>query len=345
MTALAGVFFACLPELSALKTTSAGDAGDAGEEAAATTSACGDGFIDDDAGEKCDPGESVTTTCTSCLVQCAGSIDEQSGHCYYVANAAATYQEAKNACTATGGHLVTLDSEREAAFVDKLAASRHWVGLTRQTSIGGYAAEVTTEPGFPIDGGCPGCYLRALSTTDGGADCVVSADGGWELSACTEIAATICEREPLGQRSFYCQGPYCSTVTFTVGAKRYLLYLDNAARTAGEAVSECAQYDEGKLVVFESAEEREQIVQEVLRLLVDQTSFTAWVGISHDAGAWSWEDGIAVEDGGRPSPWGANQPGTTNAGHAFIRIGPAFFDSQLAQTGEDIARPFICQRK
>lgn len=342
---LAGLFFACLPELSPLLPAPASDAGDAGEDIA-TPPACGDGFIDDDAGEGCDPGGSVTTTCTNCTVECpdGGRIDPSSRHCYWVASSdAVTNAQAVELCS--GGHLVTIGSAREAELVDGLARGAHWVGLRFQDGIG-FQSSIVTEPGFSTDAGCAGCFVRALTTSDGGTtSCVVSADGGWAISNCSAaLGAAVCEREPLGQRSFYCQGPYCSTVTFTLGTKRYLLYLESSARTADAAAAECANYAGGKLVVFESREEREQVVQEILRLLGGETSFTAWIGIASDGGTWTWDDGQPVDDGGRPSPWGANQPGTVNAGRAFIRIGPAFFDSQLAQVGEDIARPFICQR-
>ena len=334
---------ACLPDLTALR-----GAPDAGEDASAVTGGCGDGFIDDDAGESCDPRDLAATTCTNCVVQCPGTIDPASRHCYYVARTDATYTDAKAACTASGGHVVTIGSDHEADFVDRLSASSpYWVGVSYQAGLGGYGAEVTTEPGFLADAGCPGCYVPALTASDGGTECVVSSAGGWRLSSCSATATTVCEREPVGLRSFYCQGPYCATVTFTLGTKRYLLYRENGARTASEAAAECAGFDGGRLAVFGSREEREQIVDEVLRLRersLEPASFTAWIGIASDGGTWTWDDGTPVDDGGRPSPWGAARP-DASAQRAFIRVGPAFFDSQLAQTGDDVARPFICERK
>lgn len=331
---------ACLPELTAVRGPV-----DGGEEAATiVTGGCGDGFIDDDAGESCDPGDASAASCTDCNVRCpGGKVDPESGHCYYLAEAG-TYQQAILACA--GGHVVTLESDREAAIVDGLTSSPYWVGVSYQAAIGGYRAEVTTEPGFPADGGCTGCYVRSLERSDGGTDCVVARDGGWSLSACDPTTATVvCEREAPGQRSFYCQGPWCSTIPFTLNAKRYLLYLDTAARTAEDAARECAQYEGGRLVTFDSREERAQLVREIIRVLGEEApTFTAWIGVASDGGTWTWDDGTVVDDAGRPSPWGAGQP-STNAGRAFIRIGPAFFDSQLAQTGEDVPRPFICQRR
>jgi hypothetical protein len=331
---------ACLPELSALRGPI-----DGGEDAPAiVTGGCGDGFIDDDAGESCDPGDASVASCADCKVQCpGGTIDPASGHCYYVADAG-TYQQAILACA--GGHVVTLESDREAALVDGITSSPYWVGVSYQPAIGGYRSEVTTEPGFPADGGCTGCYVRTLARSDAGTDCVVSRDGGWTLSACDPATAgVVCEREPAGQRSFYCQGPWCSTVPFTLNDKRYLLYLDSAARSADEAAKECALYEGGRLVTFDSPEEREQLVREIIRLFGEEApTFTAWIGLANDGGTWTWDDGTIADDGGRPSPWGAGQP-STSTGRAFIRVGPAFFDSQLAQSGEDVARPFICQRR
>jgi hypothetical protein len=349
MISLAGLFFAsifaCLPELSPLKEAAGVDAAD--ETSSVPTSTCGNDFIDDDAGEVCDPGEAVatSTTCIDCLIQCTGGlVDRESGHCYFLANTSATYEQAAEACK--GGHVVTVDSDREAELVDSITSLPYWVGY--QTGVGGYRSVVPTEPGFTVDGGCAGCYVRGLTSANDGGECVVAADGGWSLSSCTgTTAATICEREPLGKRSFFCHlgATYCATTTFTVGKKRYLLYyVTSAARSANAAAAECAQHDGGRLVVFESREEREQIVQELLRLEVE-TPFSAWIGATSDGGAWTWDNGRPVDDGGLPSPWGTDQP-SADAGRAFIRIGSAFLDSQLAQAeGDDtVVRAFICER-
>lgn len=342
LSIVAGVFFACLPELSAIK----GGAVDAGDVAVVT--ACGDGFIEADAGETCDPGDGVTTTtCSGCQVQCPVPIDPSSGHCYYVANAGTpvTYAEATAACS--GGHIVTIGSDREAALVDALISASYWVGTRFDPSLDGFFAVVPTEPGLPpptSNAGCAGCYARALEPSDAGLICIVSRDGRWTHSACDVTAATVCEREPVGKRTEYCAGPYCAKTAFTLGAKRYLLYLEGQAATADGARATCAQFKGGRLAVFASREEREQLVQELVRLNV-ALPFTAWIGASNKGGTWSWEDGTPTDDGGKPSPWGGGQP-ATNAGRAFIRIGPSFFDSQLAQAdGNDATpRPFICER-
>lgn len=336
--ALVSLFFACLPELSALKTAPA----DAGDETTTIepVNPCGDGFIDQDGGEECDPGD-ASTACVDCKVACPGITDDASSHCYYVTDGGAgSYQAAAASCA--GGHLVTIGSDHEAAFVDGLDAGAYWVGASSKEALAGFGAVVETEPGVPADGGCPGCFARPLVPGDGG--CLVATDGGWALSACFDAGATttICEREPAGVRSFYCSGPYCATVRGAT--KRYLIYLASAARSAA-AAEECARYDQGRLAVFESREERERVVREILPLLgPDDLPFTAWIGVSNDGGTFTWDDGRPVEDGGRPSPWGAGQP-ATNAGRAYIRVGP-FLDSQLAQAdGVDTKlRPFICQR-
>lgn len=336
----AGLVFACLPELSALK--GAEGTTDAGDETTAVepVNPCGDGFIDDDAGEECDPGD-ASTTCVDCKVVCpAGVKDDASLHCYFVAGDAATFPNAVSSCT--GGHVVTIGSEREAALVDSIASAPYWVGASYQGALGGFGATVTTEPGFALDGGCTGCFARPLVTTDAGGECVIASDGGWAVSPCFDAsAATICEREPGGQRSFFCQGPYCATVNGV--AKRYLVFLKSLARTATEAAAACAEFEGGRLAVFESREEREKVVQEILGLGVEPP-FEAWIGLANDAGSWTWDDGVSADDGGRPLPWGAGQP-STNAGRAFMRINPAFYDSQLAQALDDVARPFICERK
>lgn len=340
MTALgafAGLFFACLPELSALKSAGATDAGD--ETATLEPlNPCGDGFIDEDGGEECDVGD-ASTACVGCKIACPGVTDDASAHCYYVAEAGVTtYPNAAVSCP--GGHVVTIGSEREAAFVDALDAGPYWVGASNNEGVGGFGAAVATEPGFRIAGGCTGCFVRPLVETDAGSGCVVATDGGWSLTSCGDAgAATICEREPLGIRSFLCGGPLCATVKGVT--KSYVIYLTGA--TAENAATECARYD--GLAVFETREERERVVREiVLRLEAQELPFEAWIGLSFDGGTWSWDDGVSAEDAGRASPWGADQP-STNAGRAFIRINPASFDSQLARTANDAGvKPFICQR-
>lgn len=335
----AGLVFACLPELSPLKSADATT--DAGQETStvAPVNPCGDGFIDEDAGEECDIAD-PSTACVDCKIVCPGITDDASAHCYYVAEAGVTtYQNALVSCP--GGHVVTLGNEREAMFVDALDAGPYWVGA-RADDFGGFSAVVATEPGFPRDGGCTGCFSRPVVDSDAG-NCLTATDGGWSRTSCDDAGATtICEREPLGVRSFFCQGPYCATVKGAT--KRYVIYLTGALDPAA-AAKECETYEEGKLVVFESREERERLAREIVGLGVGvDTSFEAWVGLANVGGAWTWDDGVLAEDAGRPSPWGAGQP-NTNAGRAFMRINPASFDSQLAQTKDDLARPFICQRK
>lgn len=339
----AGLVIACLPELSALKGADAAGT-DGGDETStvAPIRPCGDGFIDEDAGEECDPGD-ASTSCVDCKVVCPGGVkDDASLHCYAVANEQTTFANAVSSCT--GGHVVTIGSEREAALVDSIATAPYWVGASYQGALAGFGATVATEPGFPRDGGCTGCFARTIvaPADGGGGDCVVAADEGWTISSCFDAsAATVCEREPGGTRSFYCQGPYCSTINGTT--KRYLVYLKGQERTGAEAAAVCSQFEGGRLVVFESREERERVVQEVLRLGVD-TPFEAWIGLANVGGTWTWDDGVVADDGGRPAPWGADQP-NTNAGRAFMRINPAFYDSQLAQAKDDVARAFICERK
>ena len=141
-------------------------------------------------------------------------------------------------------------------------------------------------------------------------------------------------------RSYLCGGPICATVKGAT--KSYVIYLTGAL-DAEAAAQECARFD--GLAVFETREERERVVREiVLRLDEGSLPFEAWIGLSLDGGTWTWDDGVLADDGGRASPWGADQP-NTNAGRAFIRINPASFDSQLAQAKDDLPRPFICQRK
>ena len=173
-----------------------------------------------DGGESCDPGEAGAAGCEFCRFTCSRGIDD-AGHCYFFADPTNTYNDAIIACRGAAGHVVTVASDREAAFVAGLAqdASAHWVGLIFDNALNGYASP-SNEPGWPNEGeSCPGCF--ALGADDAGAfplgtgadasannACLVAEDGGWTRVECSgeQVRTTLCEREPIGQRIYPCGG-------------------------------------------------------------------------------------------------------------------------------------------
>jgi hypothetical protein len=347
---------ACLPDLAAFP-----DAPDASDAAVTfLSSICGDGVIDvpddgGDGGESCDPGDASSAGCEDCRFTCSGAIDD-AGHCYFFADPTQSYRAALSACSGAAGHVVTFASARESSFVRALAgdASSYWVGLTQRLDLGGYfPPSGVNEPGWPSSGAsCPGCF--AVGADDAGGfvpesqggelpTCLVAEDGGWLLVACdgTKTRTTLCEREPVGQRIYPCGGLLCTTLPATASHKRYVVWpLPDDPERARELCE--TTYDGGKLVMFDSAEEREQLARELRQRL--PLPLEVWIGLSKDGG-WAWDDGDPLASGHRPLPWAEGQPGT-GGGRAFLRIVDDRVDTQLAQSddGGVTTRVFVCQR-
>lgn len=340
---------ACIDDLPPLNVHDGG-AGDV--VAPDVVGACGDDLIatledGGDAGESCDPGPAVIPGCVSCEITCpdGGVLDDAGEHCYFTLGASASYQQAVTLCGGRGAHVVTLASERESSLVDALdAGSPYWVGLFFTPAFSGYLPANPGEPGLPSPpSSCPGCYARGGALFDGAVPCISAADGGWAGSSCDDAGAvaTVCEREPVGRRSYFCFPFYCSTVEATAGRKRYLY--DLTERTAADAKKTCEQFPNGRLAVFDTPEEREQVVTELRNVPGAVLPMTAWIGASSadDGGTWRWDDG-----GAGAIPWGDGQPASVGAGRAFVRIDVNRYDSELAATDDDpnATRPSICER-
>lgn len=360
--ALVGVGSACLPELGPLPLA------DAGVVERPELTGCGDGIIatnDDgsDAGESCDPGGDPAVGCSStCTIECPGVIGP-SGHCYFIAEPS-DYQRAVTNCSAAGGHVVTIGGEGEAALVRSLVGTaRYRVGLLLDENLSLVAYKtppLVEEPGWPHEQpSCPGCFAKGAD--DAGQFAPLVADAGprpnclaadvddrWVQVACNRSdpdILTVCEREPVGQRSQPCGGPLCTTLASTAGKKRYVISISPA--TAEEADQLCRGYEGGSLVVFESREEREELAREI-RALVPASQqhpvLTIWLGLEKSGDVWRWADGLDVSAAPRPLPWANAQPAPSSTGRAFMRLDVNAFDPQLAATGDDEPRLFVCQR-
>ena len=390
MTAGLAVVGACLPALDPIK--SAPDATDESPNVL-LPSGCGDGVIetlDDggDAGESCDPGDASPAGCEACQVVCSGALDE-AGHCYFLAEDTDDSTSARGACERQSAHLVTFSSQREVDFVADFLAGRdagdahYWVNLSMQPGrLEGagspYGPLGPSEPGWPgSPSPCHGCFAVgadastnefALFPDASRADalCLVAVavavpDAGWLRVACKDgpVFKTVCERQPAGQRLFYCGGPYCSTVPATAGRKRYVISIEEV--TAEAADVDCRSRYGGTLAILDSREEREQLATEIKKLFPQPISL--WIGLSQkDGGAWTWDDGQPDDGLRRPRPWGEDQPSTSanananrGAGRAFLAMpdnlgtdGVRRFDTQLAYSDDDggagARRQYVCQR-
>ena len=376
---------ACLPELFATP--------DAGRPVG-----CGDGIITPDAGETCDPGPFSDPSCTNdCRVACAPGpdggggfyVDPSSNHCYMAYSAQASETEATQICNSLGAHVVTLVNPAETtAVVDKVngGASRYWVGLKRQGQGMTYSSVRigNDEPGWAPASTCTGCYApnvarqQGLIVVDGGADagppeCVIGrSSGAAETIGCNASAKVICEREPVGSRSYDCTNGYCFNLVATAGQKHY--YLSSVARPAAAAASYCTSHfrsdggPNGTLVILYSDEEREQLVWELLQLGASRgitPPATFWIGLTattSDAGAadggkpplvWEWDDftpdGLTSVSSPRPSVWGGvslNPDPTATAGlRAYLELSSRY-DTGLVhsdQMNRGGALPFVCE--
>lgn len=364
---------ACLPDLATVTPADASF-----ETSVGPFQGCGDGVIatlDDggDAGESCDPGSDAEVLgCGECAVTCSeGQPDPATGHCYFVTGVDTTYQDALTHCASKRGHVVTLTSQREADFVKSLAADEnYWVGLLRNDIVGGaYQAVGNEEPGLPFSGAtsatatgpCSGCFvigaeggelslapeIDAAAGSD--ARCIAAVGGRWYRVLCnttTTQRVTLCEREPVGARAQACIGGICFNVAATAGKKSYFVAV--SATDPDTAAQTCASLPSGRLVVFASNEEREQVAHEIRVRYPDETSQELWLGLVEDGGAWHWDDDVvAVSGATRPLPWGNAQPATVAGARAYMRLTTTTYDTELSygDDGSRVPRLYICERK
>jgi hypothetical protein len=270
-TGLLLAFLACLPDLNAIS--------------ASEFSSCGDGIIDYDAGEHCDPGNDggAVIGCKACQIVCEneGWIDPTTGHCYYLNLMEKVFDTATQHCEMNNAHLVTYASATEVEAVKTgLALSvGTWVGLSFSSSSGSRGTRTylpprndppVQEPGWVAPNGqCPGCFanipaadmdIPPFTTNSPMANCVASPkpplatpvdDQNWVLINCTTNAAlaAVCEREPVGTSASPCNGGICINVAKTVGQKHYFYVSDPA--TARDAQAFCLALKTGaQLAVF-----------------------------------------------------------------------------------------------
>lgn len=367
LAAAGAVAVACLPDLNTLPAPTTNEAGPTTPTSGA---ACGDGVIqlDVDGGEECDLGDAgdAAVGCTrGCKLSCDGWSDAVTGHCYFVSGTTDQYAIAKARCTDQGGHVVTFVSQAEYALVTGRASADagFWVGLQYASTLGAYQTASGEEPGWPrapLTTRCDGCFAvlpdaSAELAGDAG-DCVGGGrDAGWFGARCQEAGAplaVVCEREPPGTRADFCSGGVCLRVPETHTKKKYLL-ADGTA-TAAEAASACG-FLGGRLAVFDTRSEREEVVREIARRYLrfgGTTRATFWIGLAQTTpgGEWLWDGKTAVTP--ESSPWGnaAPESDATRAGRAYVEVTlNDTYDTQLAHAdfgaddGGAVQRPYLCE--
>lgn len=161
-------------------------------------SGCGNGVTD--AGEECDPpGPSCTDSCMrvrSCD-EPGGVVAPENGHCYFALAQAVSYAVASSQTCPAGSHLATLGDLAETEAGQEAIAGLGqdaWIALTATSAPMAWEwAAPSTEPflsrryhGFagaePNETTTPNCARLSYGF-------------GWRDRACTELFATLCERE------------------------------------------------------------------------------------------------------------------------------------------------------
>jgi hypothetical protein len=331
---------------------------------------CGDGYIDLNAGEQCDPGPqgSGVSGCNSnCTLQCSadgGFLWPKNNHCYELSGTATSlYIGAdRNVCAPLSGapHVATFASEEEfRAVAGGVSAGWFWVGLQEPTNDNDYVSQAELEPGWSMQ--CSGCYVHTADVTMGLPKSTVVGTGGdycvqassdlkqnsWQMVPCGGLNSglpVVCEREPVGSQARACDAGTCIELVWTQGAKSYVYAA--APLPADQAEAAC-QGMGGRLVVLRSRDEREQLWKELGKLTA--VPVKVWIGLSEafiDGGAsdassptdgavsggWRWDDDAS--DDAYVSQWGYDQPKTT-ANHSqrayLMSEQPAASDDTLAR--------------
>ncbi len=345
--ALVALAAACLPDISTAG-LAAFDGGDP-----PTPGFCGDGIIDVDAGERCDPSEAGAPGCTAqCEIACDGGLlDPSSGHCYFSAPAAPRFESAKQSCEAAGAHIVTFVSDAEFGLVAGWKASDFWVGLLATPGSAGvatYAAQVPPEePGWSWK--CDGCYARVPAGSRdfpkrdplSSRQCVFAGDGGpsWLTDNCAGLnpaVPVVCEREPAGTTAHKCGGFGCLTVAAT---SHHYVYVGTASSPA-EAAAGCKGMG-ASLAVFETREERETVGRELDTFGGATTPLQLWVGLARgDGGVWHWADGAPQTQ--YPLEWSEGQP--AGGSFAWMRLALGDYGTQLLHSDDGASRlPYLCE--
>jgi hypothetical protein len=316
---------------------------------------CGDGVIDLDSGEECDPGDAATGCTPTCVVDCpAGAlVDPVAHHCYFPGPTVQKQDTANDYCRSHGGHLVTFTSEEELTLVAAWKGWPEdggvWVGLALAGAAGAYTSSALAEPGWPAppETVCSGCYAHLDAGGDANFPAYVQADGGdlrgscviaakaadqpWHEFPCDTIVpvvSSICEREPPGSLVRPCAGNvYCVDSPSTVGKKRYVYHYTPA--TGDDAKVDCQSLG-GSLAILKSREERDQLGRELGSLATSDSPLSFWIGLSISPdGVATWDDGAPITT--YPLPWGDHEPAIIDGpGRAAMRLSLGKYDTQLA---------------
>jgi hypothetical protein len=350
--------FACIPDLPPVGSTPSEASVDAPivQESAPPPASpkCGDGIIQLDRGEECDPGGNVPADAADdvtsagcnrkCEFVCPGFLWSQNNHCYTldVRQAAALDEQASVYCQDIGvnAHVVTLASEDElTAVVGALNPGDFWVGFEPALSgSNAYTSLALFEPGWSPT--CPGCFAHTADAqaplpgaTQGCVEARGDIDASWQQYPCSDGGKihVVCEREPTGVLSQRCDAGVCIDLVWTHAQKRYVYV---GTKLDGDDAEKQCEALGGTLVVLQSRDEREQLWHELGHLGTIPGSI--WIGLSEVGGDWAWADDAGPD--AYPSPWGDKQP-TGNGSRAYFvqtLVPPTPLDTTLARNDENV---------
>lgn len=144
----------------------------------------------------------------SCDMLDGAVTNEQNGHCYRVNSENLTFAAARDLCSATGGHLLTVTSTEENDFARDLHDGEHWLGASdglpdTTAGVGSYSW-VDEEAWDYTDwrDGQPNAFETNCPGQDDASDCfehcAYQADeGDWIDRSCWHTIVSICEWEPV----------------------------------------------------------------------------------------------------------------------------------------------------
>jgi Lectin C-type domain len=339
-----------------------------------TPATCGDGVVNFDAGEMCDPGDASTPGCSArCQLECEGGvIDDASSHCYFWTPAVVSLALAT---CGPNAHVVSFVDDSELQFVavasktlPNEASGSSWVALERE--LMNDAGLFTYEYPFPSPqlpgwaASCIGCFgytdasdfqLPGSGTEQPCVNWKHTLTSPWAQTGCTlgindagnpTTTSVLCEREPPGSFSWSCPddaGQHtCIQVPVTRKsvapypyAKRYEV---TGAENFGNARDIC-QARGGKLVEFQTSAEREEVVAEL------GSSGDYWIGLFLDAdsGQWEWVNGPPAP-AAFPTPWADLEPNNDAGSAAAIHLDSQSYTTNLARaTDPTQVLPYICE--
>lgn len=140
----------------------------------------------------------------SCDMVADSIVSDENGHCYRAELEELSFAAARDKCSAAGGHLVTIATEAENAFVRDMHDDVHWLGASdgkgdEEAGVGPYQW-VTKEP-FDYsywEDGQPNAFETDCPSEDSSSDCFEHCafqtdEGDWNDRSCWHTIPSICE--------------------------------------------------------------------------------------------------------------------------------------------------------